>query len=87
MTLPTEKTWKISVIFFSSDPPLPQRKGGKKKSLFSLKKIAPIYQFLLLITGIKRNPNLAGDGETVVESFFKNLLCSLKLNSASHTYI
>jgi hypothetical protein len=29
-------------------------------------KKSPIYQFqLLIITGIKRNPNLAGDGEMV----------------------
>jgi hypothetical protein len=37
MTLPTEKTWKISVIYFSSDTPLPQM-GGGGGSLFSLKK-------------------------------------------------
>jgi hypothetical protein len=50
-------------------------------------KIPPIYyQFKLLITGIKRNPNLAGDGEMVVESvFFKPSLFSEA--QLSHTYI
>lgn len=69
ITLPTEKTWKISVIFFFFRPPFAPKEGGGEKVFFPSKKIAPIYQFLLLITGIQRNPNLAGDGETVVESY------------------
>jgi hypothetical protein len=55
---------KIRWIFLKLSRIVDRRDHTKDSEKF------PIHQFQLLITGIKRNPNLAGDGETVVESVF-----------------
>jgi len=71
MTLPTEKTWKISVIFFSSDPPLPQRKGEKKKVFFPSKKLPPYTSSYYSSLELKETPTLLEMEKRLLKVFFK----------------